>query len=122
MTATPGQRSSCSPLGWPAIGAPPIDTRYARTTISVSAAGARPIGAKGQVVKNFGKILLASTAAIALCGAAHAADLPVYTKAPPLAPAPALVSCTSAVQFIVTDCPLTYYGITVYGTVDMGAG
>ena len=72
-------------------------------------------------MKNFGKILLASTAAIALCGAAQAADLPAYTKAPPLAPAP-LVSCTSAVQFIVTDCPLTYYGITVYGTVDMGVG
>jgi hypothetical protein len=73
-------------------------------------------------VKNFGKILLASTAAIALCSAAHAADLPVYTKAPPAPIAPALVSCTSAVQFIVTDCPLTYYGITVYGTVDMGGG
>jgi predicted porin len=73
-------------------------------------------------VKNIGKILLASTAAIALCGAAQAADLPVYTKAPPPSPPPALVSCTSAVQFIVTDCPLTYYGITVYGTIDMGVG
>jgi predicted porin len=71
-------------------------------------------------VKNFGKILLASTAAIALCGAAHAADLPVYTKAPPPPLAPA--SCTSPEQFIVTDCPLTYYGITVYGTVDIGGG
>jgi hypothetical protein len=73
-------------------------------------------------VKNIGKILLASTAAIALCGAAHAADLPVYTKAPPPPSPPPLVSCTSAVQFIVTDCPLTYYGITVYGTIDMGVG
>jgi predicted porin len=73
-------------------------------------------------VKNIGKILLASTAAIALCGAAQAADLPVYTKAPPPVSAPPLVSCTSAVQFIVTDCPLTYYGITVYGTIDMGEG
>jgi len=73
-------------------------------------------------VKNIGKILLASTAAIALGGAAHAADLPVYTKAPPPVAAPALVSCTSAVQFIVTDCPLTYYGITVYGTIDVGGG
>jgi predicted porin len=73
-------------------------------------------------VKHFGKILLVSTAAIALSGAAQAADdLPVYTKAPPLAPAP-LVSCTSAVQFFVTDCPLTYYGITVYGTYDAGGG
>jgi predicted porin len=63
---------------------------------------------------------LASTAAIALCSAAQAADLPIYTKAapPPLAPA----SCSSAEQFIVTDCPLTYYGITVYGTVDIGGG
>jgi predicted porin len=73
-------------------------------------------------VKNIGKILLASTAAIALCGAAQAADLPVYTKAPPPLSPPPLVSCTSAVQFIVTDCPLTYYGITVYGTIDMGVG
>jgi predicted porin len=71
-------------------------------------------------VKTFGKILLASTAAIALGSAAQAADLPLYIKAPapPLAPA----SCTSAEQFIVTDCPLTYYGITVYGTVDVGGG
>jgi predicted porin len=73
-------------------------------------------------VKNIGKILMASTAAIALCGAAQAADLPVYTKAPPPVAPPPLVSCTSAVQFIVTDCPLTYYGITVYGTIDMGVG
>jgi predicted porin len=73
-------------------------------------------------VKNFGKILLATTAAIAVGSAAHAADLPVYTKAPPpLTPAP-LVGCTSAVQFFVTDCPLTYYGITVYGTIDLGGG
>ena len=62
---------------------------------------------------------MASTAAIALCGGAHAADLPIYNKEPPpLAPA----SCSSTVQFIVTDCPLTYYGITVYGTIDMGVG
>jgi predicted porin len=73
-------------------------------------------------VKHFAKILLASTAAITLGSAAHAADLPVYTKAPPIAPAPALVGCTSAEQFFVTDCPLTYYGITVYGTIDVGGG
>jgi predicted porin len=71
-------------------------------------------------VKTLGKILLASTAAIALCSAAQAADLPIYTKAPPPPLAPA--SCTSPEQFVVTDCPLTYYGITVYGTVDMGLG
>jgi predicted porin len=76
---------------------------------------------RGYTVKNFGKIFLASTAAIALCGAAaHAADLPVYTKAPPPPLAP--TSCTSPEQFIVTDCPLSYYGITVYGTIDVGGG
>jgi predicted porin len=76
---------------------------------------------RGYTVKNFGKIFLASTATIALCGAAHAADLPVYTKAAaqPLA-APA--ACSSAEQFISTDCVLSYYGITVYGTVDIGGG
>jgi predicted porin len=73
-------------------------------------------------VKNLGKILLASTAAIALCGAAQAADLPIYTKEPAPVSPPPLVSCTGVVQFFVTDCPLTYYGITVYGTIDMGEG
>jgi predicted porin len=71
-------------------------------------------------VTNFGKTILALMTTIALGGAAHAADLPIYTKAPPPPLAPA--SCTSAEQFIVTDCPLTYYGITVYGTVDVGGG
>src|ERR1700722_12071366 len=118
--ATLAQGSSCSPPLGGQLAPMPIDTRCARTTISVNEF--RSIGAKGQVVKNLGKILLASTAAIALGGAAHAADLPVYTKAPPPVAAPALVSCTSAVQFIVTDCPLTYYGITVYGTYDVGGG
>jgi predicted porin len=75
---------------------------------------------RGYTVKNFGKSVLASTAAIALCGVAYAADLPVYTKAPPPPLAP--TSCTSAEQFIVTDCPLTYYGITVYGAIDIGGG
>jgi predicted porin len=79
-------------------------------------------------VNDFRKILLASTAAVALCGTAHAADLsaaqaadgPLYTKAAP-APSPT-PSCTSAEQFFVTDCPLSYYGITVYGTIDIGGG
>ncbi|WP_213771844.1 porin [Bradyrhizobium sp. dw_78] len=71
-------------------------------------------------MKHFGKSLLASTAAITFFGAAQAADLPVYDKAPPAPLAPA--SCASAEQFFVTACPLSYYGITVYGTVDIGGG
>jgi predicted porin len=71
-------------------------------------------------VKNVGKVVLASMATIALNGAAHSADLPAYYKVPP--PPLAAAPCTSAEQFIVTDCPLTYYGITVYGTIDIGGG
>jgi predicted porin len=71
-------------------------------------------------VKNFGKIVMASVAMIALGAGAHAADLPTYDKAPPPPLAPA--SCTGVVDFFVTDCPLSYYGITVYGTVDIGGG
>lgn len=66
---------------------------------------------------------------MAFYGAAHAADmpaypaatLPVYTKAPPAA-AGAAPSCTDPVQFVVSDCALSYYGITVYGTIDIGGG
>ena len=74
-------------------------------------------------MKNFGKLLLTSTAAMALCGAAHAADLPAYYKATPTPAAPlAPASCTNATDFILTDCALAYYGITVYGTIDIGGG
>jgi len=74
-------------------------------------------------VKTFGKLLLTSTAAMALCGAAHAADLPTYYKATPTPAAPlAPASCTNAADFILTDCALAYYGITVYGTIDIGGG
>jgi predicted porin len=54
-------------------------------------------------------------------GGANAADIP--TKAPPPAAAPATpASCGSLWDFIATACPLTWYGITVYGTVDVGGG
>jgi predicted porin len=44
--------------------------------------------------------------------AAIAADPP-----PPPAPPPA---CDSLWNFVATSCPLTWYGITLYGTIDMG--
>src|ERR1700754_2936744 len=81
-------------------------------------------------VKNFGKLILTSTVTMAFYGAAHAADLPAYpypaatlpsyTKAPPLAAA--TPSCANAEQFVVTDCALSYYGVTVYGSIDIGGG
>ena len=55
-------------------------------------------------------------------GAATAADM--ATKAPPPAAAPASPagSCVSLWDFVTTACPLTWYGITVYGTIDVGGG
>jgi predicted porin len=56
--------------------------------------------------------------------AASAADM--ATKAPPPAAAPASppapAPCGSLWDFVATACPLTWYGITVYGTLDVGGG
>ena len=56
-------------------------------------------------------------------GSALAADQPILTKAPP---APAIVAapatCGSIYDFFLTSCPLTWYGVTFYGTLDVGGG
>jgi predicted porin len=53
--------------------------------------------------------------------AASAADM--VTKTPPPAAAPASPApCGSLWDFVTTACPLTWYGITVYGTIDVGGG
>jgi predicted porin len=72
-------------------------------------------------VNDFIKALLASVAGITLLTSAQAADLPTSKPAPP-PPPPTLASCASVSDFFLTACPLTYYGITIYGTVDMGGG
>ena len=50
--------------------------------------------------------------------AATAADM--ATKAPPPTAVTAPAACTSFWDFVVTSCPLSWYGITIYGTVDAG--
>ncbi len=63
---------------------------------------------------------LALAAAAALAGLARAADAP----APP-SPAPAPDCFRSLYDYLnasATDCPLTYAGLTLYGTVDVGYG
>ena len=50
--------------------------------------------------------------------AATAADM--ATKAPPPTAVTAPAACTSLWDFLVTSCPLSWYGITIYGTVDAG--
>ena len=63
----------------------------------------------------------ASAALVVLsAGAAYAADMDtMVTKAPPPA-ATAPASCGSLYDFIGTACPLSWYGVTFFGTVDIG--
>ena len=50
--------------------------------------------------------------------AANASDM--ATTAPPPTAVTAPVACSSLWDFLVTSCPLSWYGITIYGTVDAG--
>jgi len=64
-----------------------------------------------------------ATAALVSCvldQAARAAD--VSTPEPPRAAPPGAQGCTSFQDFVATDCPLTWHGITLYGAFDVGVG
>jgi hypothetical protein len=50
-----------------------------------------------------------------------AADI-IPMKAPPAAADSTLRSCADAWSFISTNCQLAWQGVTVYGTIDAGAG
>jgi len=69
----------------------------------------------------------AALAALVLTAAldptARAADVPgpVATAAPAAAEA-GTPGCASTHEFFATSCPLTWYGITLYGTYDIGVG
>jgi predicted porin len=58
--------------------------------------------------------------------AAHAADLSasngMVKKAPPRAAGTTPATCSSPEDFILTNCQLSWFGITVYGVVDAGVG
>src|SRR5271168_2633585 len=57
----------------------------------------------------------------AVCATAALASDIMPTKAPPPPPSPAApAACADVVQFFTTSCPLSWSGITVYGTVDTG--
>jgi predicted porin len=53
---------------------------------------------------------------------ALAADVGLVTKAPPLVTPTLPATCTGVSQFFITDCVLSWYGISVYGAVDTGYG
>src|ERR1700738_2201851 len=61
---------------------------------------------------------------LATCSEGSAADDIMATKAPPAATTKGLsqpATCSSLEDFVATACPLTWNGITVYGTIDGGA-
>jgi hypothetical protein len=61
------------------------------------------------------------TATGASCGVdARAADIIPTTTSATAASAPK--SCTNLWDFIATNCPLAWQGITIYGTIDVGGG
>jgi predicted porin len=67
-------------------------------------------------------LLLASAAGLLAVSAAQAADLPTK-KAPPAAATPnCYASFWTWLDSTAADCPLSLYGITVYGTIDVGGG
>src|SRR6201998_686485 len=59
----------------------------------------------------------------AIAGVARAepaTDLPTAQPAP--GDPPSSTSCTNFHEFVATDCPLTWNGITLYGAYDVGVG
>jgi predicted porin len=73
--------------------------------------------------KRFALLVGAVLSAVALATTASFADDIVVTKAAPPAALPTNPgACTSAWGFFVTDCPLSYYGVRLYGTIDAGVG
>ncbi|MBV1698030.1 MAG: porin [Hyphomicrobiales bacterium] len=87
---------------------------------------------RGMVVsRSVGRVrnlsLAAGIAAATLVGATGVtsalADEPMLTKTAPMTYAPpSPAACGSVYDFFFTACPLTWVGVTVYGTVDMGFG
>ena len=70
-------------------------------------------------MKRLGIVLMAT---VGLAAMAQAADVPTKKEA---APAPAKIDCWSSfyawLNNSATDCPLSAYGVTLYGTVDVNA-
>ena len=72
---------------------------------------------------SLGVIGISTFCLVAQLSAASGADM--ATKAPPPAVAAQTSSpapCGSLWDFVSTACPLTWYGVTLYGTIDVGGG
>ena len=76
----------------------------------------------GLIMRLLKPLLLASTAGLLAMSAAAAADLPTK-KTPPAAEKPnCYASFMTWLDSTAADCPLSAFGVTVYGTIDMGGG
>jgi predicted porin len=76
----------------------------------------------GLTMRLLKSLLLASAAGLLAVSAAAAADLPTK-KTPPAAEKPnCYATFWTWLDSTPADCPLSAYGITVYGTIDMGGG
>src|SRR5208283_5825486 len=75
----------------------------------------RPREFRGHMMKRLGIVLLAT---VGLAAMAQAADLPT-TKAPAAAPPNCWSSFWTWLNSSASDCPLSAYGITLYGTLDV---
>ena len=62
----------------------------------------------------------ALASAIVLNSVARAENPPAPAPTADVAPSPA--ACGSVHEFATTDCPLTWYGITIFGVYDVGVG
>lgn len=69
-------------------------------------------------MKNSRVYLLTAALPLALLNTAARADAPAAGAAAPATAA----SCANVHEFLTTDCPLTWYGVTIYGAYDIGVG
>ena len=65
-------------------------------------------------------IILAAT--VGLAGLAQAADLPTKKEAAPAPPPNCYASFWTWLNSSASDCPISAYGITLYGTLDVNYG
>lgn len=72
----------------------------------------------GRRVKKAAAFVGISAAAVFAANVANAADLPLPTKAWSAPSAP--TACQNVPDFFLSSCLLSWYGVTFYGTVDMG--
>ena len=83
---------------------------------------ARTATTVGLIMRLLKHLLLASAAGLLAVGAASAADLPTKKAAPAAEKPNCYASFYTWLDSTAADCPLSAYGVTVYGTIDMGGG